>query len=142
LSPDFRKKMINVFEAFRVFYNSLTSYNAPLGFIENEPYFHPQFIQYPLGGGFFGRHNHNLLPQKIGFILSLSKYGTDYSTGGTCFVINGELIDLEGKQDIGDLCLWPNDVDHWVKQCSLEDSFSWKSEKGRWVATFAYFNPY
>lgn len=142
LPEDFSKKMSTVFESLRVFYNSLTGYTAPFGFIEGAPYFHPQLIHYPLGGGFFGRHNHNLLPQKIGFILSLSDYGTDYKNGGTCFVVNDEVIDIEGKLDIGDLCLWPNDVDHWVKQSSLEDQFDWHSIKGRWVATLAYFDPY
>lgn len=142
LPEEFRKKMTGVFEALRVFYNSLTSYTAPLGVIENKPYFHPQLIQYPRGGGFFGRHNHNLLPQKIGFILALSKYGVDYKNGGTCFVVKNELIDIEGRHDIGDLCMWPNDVDHWVKQSTLEDKFNWDSEKGRWVATLAYFDPY
>lgn len=142
LPNELKEKITSVFESLRVFYNALTNYNAPFGFIENNHYFHPQLIQYPSGGGFFGRHNHNLLPQKIGFILALSKYGVDYSGGGTCFVVNNETIDMELKQDIGDLCLWPNDVDHWVKQSPLHDQFRWNSEKGRWVATLAYFNPY
>ena len=38
--------------------------------------------------------------------------------------------------------LWPNDIDHWVKQSPLDDWFSWDYNKGRWVATLAYFNPY
>ena len=142
LTKSLQQKITNVFDALRLFYNLLTGYIAPLGYLENAHYFHPQLIHYPLGGGFFGRHNHNLLPQKIGFILSLSKYGVDYKNGGTCFEVNNEVIDIEGKHDIGDLCMWPNDVDHWVKQSSLEDFFDWKSENGRWVATLAYFNPY
>lgn len=136
------ESLIAIFEPLRIFYNSLTLRNTPFGYIKNEPYFHPQVIQYPVGGGFFGRHNHNLLPQQIGFILSLSKYGRDYTSGGTCFVINDEVIDIEHCHDIGDLCLWPNDIDHWVKQSSLKDQFTWDYNTGRWVATFAYFNPY
>jgi hypothetical protein len=142
LPEDFKNRMFGVFEPLRIFYNSLTGYQKPFGFIQNEPYLHPQLIHYPLGGGFFGRHNHNLLPQKVGFILSLSHYGIDYKNGGTCFVIDDEVVDIEGKLDIGDLCLWPNDVDHWVKQSALEDQFDWHSDKGRWVATLANFNPY
>lgn len=134
--------MLEVFDPLRKFYNELTGYNVPFGFIEGAPYLHPQLIQYPVGGGFFGRHNHNLLPQQIGFILSLSRYGQDYKGGGTCFEINGEIIDMEPHQDMGDLVLWPNDVDHWVKHSPLSDWFSWDYEKGRWIATLAYFNPY
>ncbi len=142
LPNDLKEKLNNVFESLRVFYNALTNYDAPFGYVQNAPYIHPQLIQYPRGGGFFGRHNHNLLPQKIGFILAMSKFGEDYTGGGTCFVVNDKLIDMELKQDIGDLCLWPNDIDHWVKQSPLDDQFTWESEKGRWVATLAYFNPY
>lgn len=142
LPEDLNKKLFKLFDNLRIFYNSLTQYTAPLGLIEGAAYFHPQLIHYPMGGGFFGRHNHNLLPQKIGFILSLSDYGKDYMSGGTCFVINNEIIDIEGKLGIGDLCLWPNDIDHWVKQSTLEDKFDWDSEKGRWVATLAYFDPF
>lgn len=142
LPDSLNQKMTTVFEALRVFYNSLTQNTAGLGVIENDYYFHPQLIQYPEGGGFFGRHNHNLLPQKIGFILSLSKFGTDYKAGGTCFEIDKEVVSLEGLHDIGDLCLWHYDMDHWVSQSPLHDWFNWDSDKGRWVATLAYFNPF
>lgn len=142
LDSTLQQRLLAVFEPLRVFYNELTHNNATMGYQAGIPVIHPQLIQYPLGGGFFGRHNHNLLPQQIGFILGLSKYGQDYSGGGTCFVIEDEIIDLEGQQDIGDLCLWPNDIDHWVKQSPLNDPFSWQSPKGRWVITLAYFNPF
>jgi len=142
LPSDLREKLFRVFESLRVYYNELTGYTASLGVIENDSYFHPQLIQYPSGGGFFGRHSHNLLPQKVGFILSLSRYGEDYKGGGTCFVMDDEVVDLEGHQEIGDLTLFRFDVDHWVKQSPLDDRFSWDNENGRWVATLAYFNPF
>lgn len=142
LPATLQEKMLRVFDPLRIFYNELTAYNVPFGYLEGVAYLHPQLIQYPIGGGFFGRHNHNLLPQQIGFILSLSRYGVDYKGGGTCFVIDGETVDMEAHQDIGDLVLWPNDVDHWVKQSPLDDWFSWDYNKGRWIATLAYFNPY
>lgn len=141
LSEKLKLKLSNVFESLRILYSELTDQHTKLGVAEEGPYFHPQVIHYPLGGGFFGRHNHNLKPQIIGFILSLSKYGIDYRAGGTCFEIDGETVDIEGHHDIGDLCLWRNDLDHWVKQSPLDDKFSWNSEKGRFVATLAYFDP-
>lgn len=142
LPHELKIKLNQVFECLRIFYNQLTDYDATLGIKDGAAYFHPQLIQYPSGGGFFGRHSHNLLPQKIGFILSMARYGFDYKGGGTCFVINEEVVDLEGHQDIGDLCLFRFDVDHWVKQSPLEDKFNWDDENGRWVATLAYFNPF
>jgi hypothetical protein len=134
-------KLFDVFESLRVLYSELTDQHTQLGVAETGPYFHPQIIHYPLGGGFFGRHNHNLKPQIVGFILAMSKYGVDYKAGGTCFDINGKTVDIEGLHDMGDLCLWRNDLDHWVKQSPLDDKFSWESEKGRFVATLAYFDP-
>ncbi len=142
LPIELKIKLSQVFECLRIFYNQLTGYDATLGVKENAPYFHPQLIQYPSGGGFFGRHSHNLLPQKIGLILSMAKYGNDYSGGGTCFVANDKVVDLEGHHDIGDLCLFRFDIDHWVKQSPLDDKFNWDDENGRWVATLAYFDPF
>jgi hypothetical protein len=142
LPNELRNKLFVLFESLRIYYNELTGYTTSLGVKDASAYFHPQLIQYPSGGGFFGRHSHNLYPQQVGFILSLSRYGIDYRGGGTCFVMNDEIVDLEGSQDIGDLCLFRFDVDHWVKQSPLDDKFSWDDENGRWVATLAYFNPF
>jgi hypothetical protein len=142
LQEPLRNKLYLTFDSLRIFYNQLTDNSLDFGFIEGEPYLHPQLIQYPNGGGFFGRHNHNLLPQKVGFILSLSKFKRDFTGGGTNFLIDNEVINLEGIQDIGDLVLWKNNLDHWVSQTPLEDWFSWDSPNGRWVATLAYFNPF
>lgn len=142
LPEDLRNALLSVFEPLRNFYNSVTGYNVPFGYIQDDHYFHPQLIHYPIGGGFFGRHIHNLHPQKVGFILNLSKYKEDYTSGGTAFETNGSVVDIETVHDLGDLCMFPYDLDHWVKQSSLQDQFTWDYSKGRWVATLAYFNPY
>jgi hypothetical protein len=141
-NPLLKSNLLEIFEPLSKFYNKLTNRDIPLGVIPNDHYFHPQLIQYPNGGGFFGRHNHNLDPQQIGFILNISKKGIDYYGGGTSFLIEGEVLDLSEIQDIGDLCLWRNDLDHWVNQTPLNDWFSWEKSNGRWVATLAYFNPF
>jgi len=141
LDENFREKLLKIFEPLRILYNQLTSYDVQFEVLEDEPYIHPQIIHYPLGGGFFGRHNHNLLPQKVAFILAMSKYGKDYPNGGTCFEIENEVVDIEGLQDIGDLLIWRFDHDHWVKQSDLSDKFDWNAKAGRWVATLSYFNP-
>lgn len=130
-----------LFEPLRGLYRDLTGTETRFEVPAAGAYVHPQIIQYPSGGGFFGRHWHNLEPQQLGFIVSLSKPGRDYRNGGTCFEIDGEVVDLEGRQDVGDICVWRYDHQHWVTQSDLRDKFDWDSEAGRWVATYAYFDP-
>lgn len=130
-----------LFEPLRGLYNGLTGYETELVIPPSGPYVHPQLIQYPVGGGFFGRHWHSLAPQKLGFIVSLSQRGRDYRNGGACFEIDGEIVDLEQQQAIGDICVWRYDHHHWVTQSDLQDKFDWTRDDGRWVATYAYFDP-
>ncbi|MFM7852309.1 MAG: hypothetical protein ACKO96_10445, partial [Flammeovirgaceae bacterium] len=103
---------------------------------------HPQIIQYPNGGGFFARHWHSLTPQRLGFIVLLSKPGVDFKNGGTVFEINGEAVSVGERHDIGDILIWRYDYPHWVTQSDLSDKFNWDSSDGRWVATFAFFDPF
>jgi len=130
-----------LFEPLRLLYNQLTGSKIQFEVPASGPYVHPQIIHYPKGGGFFARHWHNLMPQRLGFIVALSRPKLDYSNGGTVFEIDGETVDLEDRQGIGDICIWRYDYPHWVKQSNLKDKFDWASEDGRWVATFAYFDP-
>ncbi len=141
LDNDLQKQLVGFFEPLRGLYNRLTGYNVEFTIPKVGPYVHPQIIHYPSGGGFFGRHSHNLLPQMMGFIVSLSEYGKDFENGGTVFDIDGDIVSMEGRQQIGDICIWRYDYDHWVTQSSLQDKFNWDSNDGRWVATFAYFDP-
>lgn len=139
-SPQTRLRQL--FEPMRGLYNALTGHQTVFQVPQSGPYVHPQIIHYPSGGGFFARHWHNLEPQKLGFIVSLSKHGRDYRNGGVSFEIDGEIVDLEGRHDVGDICVWRYDHPHWVTQSDLQDKFDWDSPSGRWVATFAYFDPY
>lgn len=142
LAPDpLRERLSGLFEPLRELYNALTGYDVRFEIPEAGPYVHPQLIHYPSGGGFFARHWHNLTPQKLGFIVSLARRGRDYRNGGTCFEIDGETVDMEPLHEIGDLLVWRYDHHHWVTQSDLADKFDWDSDAGRWVATFAYFDP-
>lgn len=136
-----RGQLLALFEPLRGLYNDLTGYEVAFEIPPSGPYVHPQLIHYPSGGGFFARHWHNLLPQKLGIIVSLARPGRDYRNGGTGFEIEGETLDMEPHHQIGDVLLWRYDHHHWVTQSDLRDKFDWDSDAGRWVATFAYFDP-
>lgn len=136
-----REKIQFLFEPLRGLYRELTGTETTFAVPDSGPYVHPQLIHYPAGGGFFARHWHNLEPQQLGFIVSLSKRGRDYRNGGTVFEVGDERVETEMVQDIGDICLWRYDHPHWVTQSDLGDKFDWDSDAGRWVATYAYFDP-
>lgn len=142
MPSDIQGRLRGLFEPLRGLYRDLTGIETPFEVPVTGAYVHPQLIQYPNGGGFFGRHWHNLRPQQLGFIVSLSKRGLDYRNGGTCFEIEGEIVDLEDRQDIGDITVWRYDHQHWVTQSDLKDKFDWDRGDGRWVATYAYFDPF
>lgn len=139
LEETLSEKLRGIFDPLRLLYNDLASYDLTFEIPTAGPYLHPQLIHYPSGGGFFGRHWHNLLPQKLGFIVAMSRYGSDYKCGGTVFDVDGLVVDIEGIHDLGDVCIWRYDYPHWVKQSDLRDQFTWDSEDGRWVATLPYF---
>lgn len=136
-----REPLLSLFEPLRALYRDLTGVETAFEVPAAGPYVHPQIIHYPAGGGYFARHWHNLEPQLLGFIVSLSKRGRDFRNGGTVFEIEGERVETETVQDIGDICLWRYDHAHWVTQSDLGDKFDWDSDAGRWVATYAYFDP-
>ena len=141
MPEELKLKLMELFEPLRGLYNGLTGYAVDFEIPASGPYVHPQIIHYPSGGGFFARHGHNLLPQKLGFIVCLSTFGTDFQSGATVFEIEGDVVDMQHHQQIGDICIWRYDHPHWVSQSDLKDKFDWNSEGGRWVATFAYFDP-
>jgi hypothetical protein len=104
------------------------------------PALHPQLIQYPAGGGYFGRHIHPLEPQRIGTIVGLSRRGVDFSSGGTCVLVDeGTVVDLERHHDIGDIALFRYDAPHWVNPSDLIDKFDWESPAGRWSMVLPYY---
>jgi len=142
LPADIQATLRGLFTPLQRLYNDLTGHDTRFEIPDAGPYVHPQLIQYPTGGGFFGRHWHNLQPQKLGFIVSLSKRGRDYRNGGTRFAIDGEVVDVEERHAVGDICVWRYDHEHWVPQSDLQDRFDWNDDGGRWVATYAYFDPF
>ena len=133
------EQLYKFFRPLSEFSNSITGNPARLEGFEDGITLHPQIIQYPLGGGIFGRHFHPLEPQRIGLIVGLSRYGTDYDSGGTCFEADGNVVDIEQHHDIGDIALFRFDLPHWVNPSDLKCKFDWNSERGRWTMVLPYY---
>lgn len=139
LPADLSRQLMRYFGPLTVLQNTITGNAASLENFDGGPALHPQIIQYPQGGGFFGRHHHPLTPQKIGLIVSLSRPGIDHDKGATCFELNKAVIDLETAHDFGDIALFRFDIPHWVKQTDPREKFDWDSERGRWTMVLPYY---
>ena len=130
--------LTNFFTPLKNFYNTLTSNTAD--FSGEDKIIHPEIIHYPSGGGYFAKHFHSLEPQRIGVIVSLSKYGADYNSGGTGFEIGNDIIvDSEKYHDIGDIALFRYDLGHWVSSCDIEEAMNPESPRGRWTLILPYY---
>ncbi len=136
LEPTFRDLLMKFCIALRDFYNELTGNNADF---TGDKIIHPQIIHYPVGGGHFAKHYHELEPQKIGVITSLSKYGKDFFSGGTGFEVNGEPVSIEQYHDVGDIALFRYDIAHWVSSVDIERPINTSSTDGRWSLVIPYY---
>ena len=118
------------------YYNRLVGSDA--GF-EAQQRIHPQIIHYPAGAGHFAKHVHELKPQRIGVVTSLSSRGTDHREGGTGFEIEGALLDTSPFHDSGDVVLFRYDLPHWVSAVDIEDAYDPSSPRGRWTLVIPYY---
>jgi hypothetical protein len=139
LTDGIRENIETVFTRMKEIDNSLTEPRGDFdGPRAGQPNFHPQIIHYPRGGGFFDRHEHSILPQKIGLIASLTKKGTHFSSGGTHFWNGSEMIDAEPAQTIGSVTLFRFDLPHAVSQVDPENDLEFGAHSGRWVAVLPF----
>jgi hypothetical protein len=138
LPSELSAQLYGYFEPLRVFQNALTGNAATFENFDGVA-LHPQIIQYPAGGGIFGRHHHPLNPQRIGLIVGLTRRGVDYDSGGTGFDVDGTVIDIEADHDLGDVALFRFDIPHWVNPSNLRHKFDWDSEAGRWTMVLPYY---
>jgi len=136
-NDELEELLTNFFTPLKNFYNVLTGNTAD--FIGEHKIIHPEIIHYPSGGGFFAKHFHSLEPQRIGMIVSLSKYGEDYNSGGTGFEVDGDIVDSEKYHDIGDIVLFRYDLGHWVSPCDIEEAMDASSPRGRWTLILPYY---
>jgi hypothetical protein len=139
LPPDLAAHLLRYLRPLTAFKTLLTGNSAQLEEFGDGPALHPQLIQYPAGGGYFGRHVHPLEPQRVGTIVGLSRRGVDFASGGTCVQVGDDVVDLELHHDLGDIALFRYDCPHWVNPSTLADNFDWESEAGRWSMVLPYY---
>lgn len=89
-------------------------------------------LRYPAGGGYLAEHEHPLQPQRIGLIMSLSRIGTDFVTGGTTFRTPFGVVDTNEYHDIGDIIIFRYDLAHAVRPVDENTQIDWDSDAGKW----------
>ena len=89
-------------------------------------------LRYPSGGGFLNAHVHELEPQRVGLILSLTRQGQDTQSGGTYFLTPFGQVDTSADHDIGDIALFRFDLPHGVSVIDSGQPLDWDSETGKW----------
>lgn len=90
-----------------------------------------KILHYPRGGGFLTQHVHQLEPQRVGLILSLSRVGIDTS-GGTTFETPSGTVDTSEHHDIGDVVMFRYDLPHAVTAVDPGVPVEWDADTGKW----------
>jgi hypothetical protein len=90
-----------------------------------------KILHYPRGGGFLTQHVHQLEPQRVGLILSLSRLSVDTS-GGTTFETPAGTVDTSEYHDIGDVVLFRYDLPHAVAAVDPGVPVEWEADTGKW----------
>lgn len=132
-TPDGLADVQRIFAEMAALWGALTDQSATLDGRPGEgKKLRPQAIHYPRGGGYFDWHSHDLQPQRMGLILSLSKRGRDFRTGGTTFKDADGAVDTADVHDIGDICLFRYDLAHGVSVVDADHTLEW-GPTGRWT---------
>ena len=138
IEPKLDEAVRPYFTAMKHLQNTLTKNDADFAPDLQGRFLRPQLLQYPSGGGFFERHVHPFLPQRIGLIAALSQHGVDFETGGTYFEVRGEAISIDSRHDMGDIALFRYDVPHGVTPIDADAELDWRSQRGRWIMALPY----
>ena len=91
-----------------------------------------KILHYPRGGGFLTEHIHQLEPQRVGLILSLSRAGIDARRGGTTFQTPAGTVDTSEHHDVGDIVMFRYDLPHAVVAVDPDVPIDWDSDTGKW----------
>ena len=141
LPPHLKMPIQGMFGSLLELYNALTEQNIDMGTrLKGTRRIRPQFIQYPVGGGMFAAHVHEYEPQKLGFVLGISKRGRDFEDASTGFEApDGSIIDTNLVHDIGDLLIFRYDLKHWVSACDIVQPLDDSLSSGRWTAAIPIY---
>jgi hypothetical protein len=91
-----------------------------------------KILHYPAGGGFLAEHSHEIEPQRIGVIASLSAKGEEIEHGGTLFSTPLGKVDVAPCHEIGDVVLFRIDIPHGIPPVDPDKKLDWSSEAGKW----------
>jgi len=94
-----------------------------------------KILHYPSGEGHLEKHDHPLLPQRVGLILSLSRIGMDCASGATAIQLPTDpprWLDTARHHDIGDIILFRYDLPHEVSLVDEGTAADWQSDAGKW----------
>jgi hypothetical protein len=133
------ERLLAVLEPLRLFQNDLTGNTATFERDAAGHKLHPQIIQYPPGGGIFGRHFHPLEPQKVGLVLGMSERGRDFHAGATHFDVEGEDVGTDLVHSIGDMILFRFDIPHWITPIDPDAELDYEASQGRWTLVLPYY---
>ncbi len=90
---------------------------------------------YPRGGGYYARHVDPTDIEKCSVLLMMTTRGKDFNTGGLYLEPRkGQVIDMEGFVQAGDLVVFDQSIPHGVAPIDPEiPGPDWNSAEGRWM---------
>ena len=105
--------------------------------------------QYPSGGGFLSPHKDSsaaISSKKISgnknfyqLLLTMSKKGTDYFSGGGIFKKNDKFVQIDNYTNIGDVILYNGKTVHGVMDVDSEKKLDLSKLNGRLTAAVTFF---
>ncbi len=91
-----------------------------------------QIVRYPEKTGYIEPHFHDPKNQRLIISVYMSKKGSDYSGGGTCFYKGKKIINIEDKIDIGDIGIFYATLKHAVHPVKASSKKIKEKYRGRW----------
>lgn len=138
LDPEFSGRLQAVCRPLLALQNALAGTDYSL----STPNLRCKLINHPAGGGYLVKHTHPYRPQKVAFFLSLSRFGQDFSTGGTLFDTPWRTITLTDLFDIGNVVLFRYDLPHEVPPIDPVRPLDWSSPAGLWMLSMELVESY
>ncbi|MEK7991139.1 MAG: hypothetical protein VSS52_009055 [Thiotrichaceae bacterium] len=92
-----------------------------------------KFYKHCSGGGYFQKHSHPYIPQKVAFFLSLSRFGQDFNQGHVIFDIPFGSLEVDELFEMGNVIYFKYDLPHGVTAVDEQANIDWTSDKGLWV---------